>query len=108
MANLRLDRDEAMHDSGYALRRIHVLRGLVNKVGDAAQRQEPRPRRVGPTVFRPARPASIRDKSANTHTITKMPLSGNMILPLDEVVGEQRRLEPDLQRRAGVLSALPD
>jgi hypothetical protein len=37
-----------------------------------------------------------------------MPLSGNMILPLDEVVGEQRPLDPDLHRRAGILSALPD
>jgi hypothetical protein len=37
-----------------------------------------------------------------------MTLSGNMILPLDQVVGEQRPLGPDLYRLAGVLSALPD
>jgi hypothetical protein len=29
-------------------------------------------------------------------------------VPLDEVVGEQRSLDPDLHRLAGVLSALPN
>jgi hypothetical protein len=37
-----------------------------------------------------------------------MPLKGNMIRPLDELVGEQRPLDPELYRLAGVLSALPD
>ena len=37
-----------------------------------------------------------------------MPLKGNMIRPLDEVLGEQRPLDPELYRLAGVLSALPD
>jgi hypothetical protein len=31
-----------------------------------------------------------------------------MIRPLDEVVGEQRPLDPELYSLAGVLSALPD
>jgi hypothetical protein len=37
-----------------------------------------------------------------------MSLSENMILPLDEVDGEQRSLHRDLYRLAGVLSTLPD
>jgi hypothetical protein len=34
----------------------------------------------GPTVLRPARPASLRAETANTHTSAKIPLRGNMIL----------------------------
>ena len=61
-----------------------------------------------PTALRPARFPSIRAETANTHTSPKMPLKGNMVRPLDEVVGEQRPLDPELYRLAGVLSALPD
>jgi hypothetical protein len=37
-----------------------------------------------------------------------MTLSWNMILPLDEIDGGQRSLDPELYWLAGVLSALPD
>ena len=60
------------------------------------------------SVLRPTRPASIRTETTITHASLKMTLSGSMILPLDEVVGEQRPLDPELYRLAGVLSALPD
>jgi hypothetical protein len=37
-----------------------------------------------------------------------MTLSENKILPLDEVVGDQRPLDPEPNKLAGVLSALHD
>jgi len=63
---------------------------------------------VEPSGAKHGRLASLRAKSANTNTSPKMVLSGRIMFPLDEVVGEQRPLDPELYRLAGVLSALPD
>jgi 6-phosphofructokinase len=57
-------------------------------------------------ALRAAAVEALADEDAGT----MVGLCGDEIcrVPLDDIVGEQRQLDPDLYRLAGVLSALPE